>query len=408
MLKQLELAFVESNRWVFELGHDRRANESAIGLSEPGREFVAIGIREHSTKDGDAEHAPDLAEELARAGRDADELGRDGVLNDERHRRQDEPEAEPEDDDEGADVPLRRVYIEGAEQEHGESNEERAEDRLPLIAAETADDLAANDAGDEGGGALWRGDDAGGGRRGAEGHLHERPEILEGAEHAHAEGENDEVREQENAVLEEREREDRFGVLPLLEDEEGDTERGGAKQADDFERAPGELSATPNEGKEEGDGRRREERRAQKVELHLSPRGLGGKVEPDRGHRDEADGDVDVEDHAPAVAVGEEAAEGGAKEAGEAEGAGEEANVLAALHGREGIAKGREDRGEDDPAAEALDGAEGDERPHGRRRSACSRGNDEDQDPADEEEAAPVEVAELPDERDDDGGGEEV
>ena len=81
----------------------------------------------------------------------------------------------------------------------------------------------------------------------------------------------------------------------------------------------------------------------------------------DDGERDDADGQVDVEDPAPAEVLGEEAAEQRPEHAGRAEDRAEQALVLAALARRDEVADDRHRQHHQPAAAEALEGAEGDQ-----------------------------------------------
>ncbi len=124
--------------------------------------------------------------------------------------------------------------------------------------------------------------------------------------------------------------------------------------------------------------------------------------------RREAERDVDVEDPAPARVRGEEAADQRPGDAGDPEDAAEEADVLAALAGRDDVA----DRGlgahHQPAAAEPLDRAERDQLLMSCG-GAAERRTDEEEHQRDLEHAlAPVEVAELAVERGDDRDRQQV
>lgn len=97
-----------------------------------------------------------------------------------------------------------------------------------------------------------------------------------------------------------------------------------------------------------------------------------------------------------------------ARHGGEAEDRPDEAHVAAPLPGRDDVGDDRLDADHESAAADALDGAEGDEFVHGAR-PACQGGADHEDDDRELEDAlAAEEVAELPVDRQADRGGEEI
>lgn len=98
----------------------------------------------------------------------------------------------------------------------------------------------------------------------------------------------------------------------------------------------------------------------------------------------------------------------GLADRGEAEDRADEAHVAAAFPGRHDVRDDRLDADHEAAAADALDGAEGDELVHGARPARQRGADDEDDDGELEDALAAEEVAELAVERQDDGGGEEV
>ena len=109
----------------------------------------------------------------------------------------------------------------------------------------------------------------------------------------------------------------------------------------------------------------------------------------------EADRDVQPEDPAPARAVGEEAAEQGAGDAGDAEHCAEHALVLAALPRRDDVADDRQRQRHEATAAEALHGTPTDEHRHRRRGASDHRADQEDDDRGLEHRSTAVEVRDL-------------
>src|SRR5205814_7866858 len=90
-------------------------------------------------------------------------------------------------------------------------------------------------------------------------------------------------------------------------------------------------------------------------------RGQGHKADEDR---EDADGDVHVEDPAPAEVVGEIPADRRSDHRGDAEDAPEDALELRAFRGRVQVTDRREDAREEDSAEDSLNAAEGDELRH--------------------------------------------
>ena len=123
---------------------------------------------------------------------------------------------------------------------------------------------------------------------------------------------------------------------------------------------------------------------------------------------DGADGDVDVEDPAPAGTVGEEAAEERSGHAGDAEDRAEIALVPAALAGRNDVADDAEGDRHQTAAADSLEGAEGDQLEHVLAEAAEGGADQEDDDRELEDQAATVEIGDLAPERGDGGRGQQI
>ena len=132
---------------------------------------------------------------------------------------------------------------------------------------------------------------------------------------------------------------------------------------------------------------------AQDVEVARRPRVLDRRQQPaDEEQRDEADGDVDVEDPVPADVLGQEAADERADDEGDAEDGAEQALVLAALGRREQVADDGERDREERTGADALDAAEQDELRHVLAQAGQRGADQEDADADHEDRLAPVEV----------------
>ena len=115
----------------------------------------------------------------------------------------------------------------------------------------------------------------------------------------------------------------------------------------------------------------------------------------DDQHREDADGQVHVEDPAPREVGDEEAAEQGSGHRRDRENGADQAHVAAALAGRDDV---RDDRlrADHEPAgADPLQRAEADQLGHRLRQTGEHRAGEEDQDRDEEDGLAPVHVAEL-------------
>jgi hypothetical protein len=115
----------------------------------------------------------------------------------------------------------------------------------------------------------------------------------------------------------------------------------------------------------------------------------------DDRQRNEADGDVDIEDPAPRCVVDEKAADQRSGDAAEAEDRAERALVAPAIAWRDDVADDRLREDDEPAAANALQRAERDELAHVLAQAAEGRADEEDDDRALEQALAPVEVAEL-------------
>src|SRR5829696_6627252 len=116
----------------------------------------------------------------------------------------------------------------------------------------------------------------------------------------------------------------------------------------------------------------------------------------DHGERHAADGQVHVEDPAPARVVDDEATDQRPDDRRGGEDRADQPLVAAAVARRHDHPDHREGQRKDPARADALDRAEDDELNHVLRRPAERRAEDEDRDRDDEERLAPVDVAEPP------------
>ena len=182
----------------------------------------------------------------------------------------------------------------------------------------------------------------------------------------------------------------------------------GAEQDQRPGRGPAVLVAPPVQVQQQAGDGPDDGGRAQVVDRVLAAdhRHLeGGRGDHQRG---EADGQVDVEDPAPAGPVGEPAAQQRAGHRGDAEHGPEVALVAAALAGRDDVADDAEGDREQAAAADALDGAEDDQLAHVLAEPGQGRADQEDDDRDLEDEAPPVEVGDLAPQRRGRRRGEQV
>ena len=164
---------------------------------------------------------------------------------------------------------------------------------------------------------------------------------------------------------------------------------------------PVQVQQQAGDGADDGGG-------AQVVDLVLAPDHRHLQHRRGDHQRGQADGQVDVEDPAPAGPVGQPAAQQRAGHAGDAEHGPEVALVAAALAGRDDVADDAEGDREQAAAADALEGAEGDQLAHVLAEPGQGRAEQEDDDRDLEDQPAPVEVGDLAPQRRGRGRGEQV
>ena len=173
-----------------------------------------------------------------------------------------------------------------------------------------------------------------------------------------------------------------------------------------------ERRAAERGGHEQQDEGHRQRGDAGLVDDGLARRVLEVEEAADAEEGEDADGQRDEEEVAPAPVVGDEAADERAEDRGEAEDATHEALVLAALTRRDDVADDRLRERHQRAHAGALDGAGRDEPPEVLGEAGQDRAGHEDDEAAEVEAAPAVEVAHLADDRhgdraDEHGGGGE-
>ena len=132
--------------------------------------------------------------------------------------------------------------------------------------------------------------------------------------------------------------------------------------------------------------------------------------EPEQQHqrRGDTERDIDQEHPAPAGAVGDKAAQGWAEDAREAEHGAEDARDTASLFGREQVGDGGEGHRLGAAGAEALDAAKHDQVGHCLRPAAQQAADQKDDDAAQQEQLAAVQVAQLAEDGHAGGAGQQV
>ena len=202
-----------------------------------------------------------------------------------------------------------------------------------------------------------------------------------------------------SGLLEEAERQHRLDGRALDGDEDAEHDDARGIHPDDGGRAPGQRRAAEGGGHEQQDEGHRERGDACLVDDRLARRVLEVQEAADAEEGEDADGQGDEEEVAPAPVVGDEAADERAEDRGEAEDASHEALVLAALTRRDDVADDRLRQRHQRAHAGALDGAGGDEPPEVLGESGEDRAGHEHDESTEVEAAATVEVAHLADDR---------
>ena len=298
----------------------------------------------------------------------------------------------------------------GAEVERGEAEGEEAEGeqiaRVDLV-GEVADDGHAADGAE----AARRDDEAGGEGGVAEQLLVEERKNGDGGVDGDAEEEDEGAADEEVAILEDLEIDERVLAPPGLVDEpdEATTKK---RKAQRIQMAPNQSTSWPLS--------RMTWR--QPVQTTSAPKPMlskratlalvmyGGILDEavDHEERQHADGDVDVEGVAPGVGVGEPAAEGGAEHGGDDDAEGEDGHGGAAFARREAFEQDGLREGLEGAAAGSLDDAGEQQEAEGGRGSAGEAGDGEDGDAGHEEALAAEAQGEPVGGGKDDGVGDEV
>ncbi len=137
------------------------------------------------------------------------------------------------------------------------------------------------------------------------------------------------------------ERDDRVGGPSLAVHEGGREDAGHGDEAEDLGRAPGEAVSTPDAREHQAAGRPGQETGAGGVERIGRPVDVVGRQPgAESGERDEAEGDVDVEDPPPARLVDEDPSDQGPGDRGDGEGRRDVPLVAAALPRADEVAHG--------------------------------------------------------------------
>jgi hypothetical protein len=211
-----------------------------------------------------------------------------------------------------------------------------------------------------------------------------------------------------NVASEQPHRQDRLGGA-LLPDDEGDQQRRRCcEEADDRAGAPRVLVAAPHEGEQEGGDAGHEQHGARVVDAVLTSSEGQTQHRGRDDERDDADGDVDVEDPPPAEVVDEEAAEQGPGDRRDGEHCAEVARIAPSFPRGDDVADDGEGHRHQPTGADALEAAEGDELPHVLRNPAEHRPGDEYEDGRLEHDLAAIEVRQLSVQGCADGRGQQV
>src|SRR5215213_7281276 len=356
-----------------------------------------------------AERRAEGPDELRGRGRDAEEPLLDGTLDGERRRRHERAEAEASDHEVEGDGPLGRVNIQRRQQVDAEGHHYRAGDHERFDALHAGYDLAADDphgrhAEDE------RGEHGARARRGLPEHaLHKERGVQDDPEHPDTDHEHEKRGGAEDPALEERERNNRL-LRPEFHGYEGGEQEACYDEPDHD--AGGVLVVThgdPREREQERDDRSRYGGGAEVVDLHPDPPNALMKHHGQREQREDAEGQVDVEDPTPAYVVRDPTAHHRPDDAGEREDAEEDALVLrTTCRIGEDVGDAGEYVGEDHAGPEPLQTPEQDQLGHPPRSPAERAGGKKDGHPRDDEPLPAVDVPELADDRDHGGGSEQV
>ena len=348
--------------------------------------------------------------ELGGRGRGAEQIGRDRVLHRDGEAGERDPESDARDHDAGYRLSERRIGGHpGDEHDANSHNGDAGEALHAVVPAQTREGLARQPGGHHHAQHHGREERAAAGRRGSEHALEEQRNEDDGAEHAESGKEDGDQRHAHGAVGVDAQRHDGVACPAFHRHEDQDHDGGKGEDADDLGREPLVLTAAQRQANEQRHDDQREQGHARVVQAMDPARGTDvGEEANEQGDYRQAQGQVDVEDPVPRQAVGDEAAQGGADDRREAEDPGHDSLVLAALGGREQVAYGGQGHGHDAAAADALDGAKGDELVHRLAEAGQYRSNQEDADAAQEKRLASIEVRESPSDGHHRGGCDQI
>ena len=200
--------------------------------------------------------AADRAKQGRARGGDTQLLVGDRVLHGHHQDLHDHAEAGAQHQHVSRGEPRRRFNLDLRQARQRQRHQRRADDRKNPVAADAADDLSANDRGDEHAEHHRRHVQAGAGGIEAFHHLEVDRQQRDGTEQGHADDEADAGREHERAVLEERQRQQRVGHQRL-----GIDERGNRQHADECNRSEAHRSLADQrrpEARNEDDRRQRQ------------------------------------------------------------------------------------------------------------------------------------------------------
>ena len=184
------------------------------------------------------------------------------------------------------------------------------------------------------------------------------------AEKSNADQEAEDDRDGERAALEEVQGQDRLGGTAFPDGKRDQQDRADAEGADDLAGRPWIGDACPGQGDEDGEHSAHQQQDAQPVDVHPTVTAESGQKDHKRSQCHDPEGQVDVEDPAPAEIVGDESADQRANDAAQAEDAHDQAHPASALPGGENIADGRGAERHHGPASNPGNSARGDQLAH--------------------------------------------
>ncbi len=189
----------------------------------PGRhratQQLADPVGEQGAEEGHAHRAAHGPEERDRGGGDPQVLGGRLVLDRQHQDLHDHADPGAEQRHVEARLPATGAGVEGRQQVEGDAGQRHAGDGEAPVAPGAADDLAGDDRGDQQPAHQRDQQQARVAGRGAVGHLEERRQVGDGAEHRHAHHEAHRHGDVEGAQAEQAQRDGGLGRAPLHHDE---------------------------------------------------------------------------------------------------------------------------------------------------------------------------------------------